>query len=76
MRHQTLETLRASQSERDTSVSCCLYLSEDSNALDYISEGGGGGGGGGGEGGEGGGGVAGVVVLGQQKNTILFFSER
>ena len=33
----TPETLRASQSERDTSVPCCLYLSEDSNALDYIS---------------------------------------
>ena len=43
----TPETLRASQSERDTSVPCCLYLSEDSNALDSIS-------GGGGEGGEGG----------------------
>ena len=24
-------------SERDTSVPCCLYLSEDSNALAYIS---------------------------------------
>ena len=36
----TPETLRASQSERDTSVPCCLYLSEDSNALDYISRGG------------------------------------
>ena len=34
------ETLRASQSERDTSVPCCLYLSEDSNALAYISQGG------------------------------------
>ena len=33
----TPETLRASQSERDTSVPCCLYLSEDSNALAYIS---------------------------------------
>ena len=44
----TPETLRASQSERDTSVPCCLYLSQDSNALDSISEGGGG------EGGEGG----------------------
>ena len=33
----TPETLRASQSERDTSVPCCLYLSEDSNALDSIS---------------------------------------
>ena len=57
----TPETLRASQSERDTSVPCCLYLSEDSNALDSISwgrcEGGEGGeGGGGGEGAEGGGG--------------------
>ena len=31
------QTLRASQSERDTSVPCCLYLSEDSNALAYIS---------------------------------------
>ena len=30
----TPETLRASQSERDTSVPCCLYLSEDSDALD------------------------------------------
>ena len=37
MRHQTPETLRASQSERDTSVPCCLYLSEDSNALAYRS---------------------------------------
>ena len=36
----TPETLRASQSERDTSVPCCLYLSEDSNALDSISGGG------------------------------------
>ena len=36
----TPETLRASQSERDTSVPCCLYLSEDSNALSYISGGG------------------------------------
>ena len=36
----TPETLRASQSERDTSVPCCLYLSEDSNALAYISRGG------------------------------------
>ena len=36
----TPETLRASQSERDTSVPCCLYLSEDSNALDSISRGG------------------------------------
>ena len=35
----TPETLRASQSERDTSVPCCLYLSEDSNALDSISGG-------------------------------------
>ena len=35
----TPETLRASQSERDTSVPCCLYLSEDSNALAYISRG-------------------------------------
>ena len=35
----TPETLRASQSERDTSVPCCLYLSEDSNALDSISVG-------------------------------------
>ena len=35
----TPETLRASQSERDTSVPCCLYLSEDSNALAYISPG-------------------------------------
>ena len=35
----TPETLRASQSERDTSVPCCLYLSEDSNALAYISVG-------------------------------------
>ena len=35
----TPETLRASQSERDTSVPCCLYLSEDSNALAYISGG-------------------------------------
>ena len=33
----TPETLRASQSERDTSVPCCLYLSEDSDALDSIS---------------------------------------
>ena len=33
----TPETLRASQSERDTSVPCCLYRSEDSNALAYIS---------------------------------------
>ena len=33
----TPETLRASESERDTSVPCCLYLSEDSNALAYIS---------------------------------------
>ena len=38
----TPETLRASQSERDTSVPCCLYLSEDSNALDSISGGWGG----------------------------------
>ena len=53
MRHQTPETLRASQSERDTSVPCCLYLSEDSNALAYISQCGrwGGEGGKGGEGG-------------------------
>ena len=29
----TPETLRASQSERDTSVPCCLNLTEDSNAL-------------------------------------------
>ena len=36
----TPETLRASQSERDTSAPCCLYLSEDSNALAYISRGG------------------------------------
>ena len=36
----TPETLRASQSEKDTSVPCCLYLSEDSNALAYISGGG------------------------------------
>ena len=35
----TPETLRASQSARYTSVPCCLYLSEDSNALAYISEG-------------------------------------
>ena len=28
----TIETLRVSQSERETSVPCCLYLSEDSNA--------------------------------------------
>ena len=35
----TPETLRASQSERDTSVPCCLYLSEDSNAVDSISRG-------------------------------------
>ena len=34
------ETLRAAQSARDTSVPCCLYLSEDSNALDSISWGG------------------------------------
>ena len=33
----TPKTLRASQRERDTSVPCCLYLSEDSNALAYIS---------------------------------------
>ena len=33
----TPETLRASQSERDTSVPCCLYFSEDSSALAYIS---------------------------------------
>ena len=32
----TPETLHASQSERDTSVPCCLYLSKNSNALDYI----------------------------------------
>ena len=52
----TPETLRASQSERDTSVPCCLYLSEDSNALDSISgEGGKGGmGGKGGKSGKGG----------------------
>ena len=33
------DTPCASQSERDTSVPCCLYLSEDSNALDSISVG-------------------------------------
>ena len=46
----TPETVRALQSERDISVPCCLYLSEDSNALAYISggkEGGGRWGGGG-----------------------------
>ena len=57
------KTLRASQSERDTSVPCCLYLSEDSNALDSIS-------GGGGEGGEGAGGRGHAVAA--FKNTLIY----
>ena len=67
----TPETVRASQSERDTSVPCCLYLSKDRNALDSISwgrcEGGEGGeGGGGGEGAEGGlGGRRGALFCGR-----------
>ena len=32
----TPETLRASQSERDTSVPCCLYLCLDSTALEIL----------------------------------------